>query len=370
MVNEAFTKFRKSLKNKEQREVLDRLLHKHSEECKKAINAEIDTDQRHTTILNMCAYAFSESGPLRTTGYHFIRVEPLYDYRGEKGNKIFDLVLYNNQNKKAILIECKSRMGTPGDILKDLADQIANTNDHKTELEEEVGGEIDDIEFVICSIPQDIEELARVVSDEPVILWSVDLFHFTLKLFNFGKDNGELIAKKQLHQDQNLREQLYEKTESRGQIEGTKITPSSHFCRILSRIFVKITQQILFKSSGEEKRFWLNDLTKVVSEELPWCEQNDVDRITEEIYKNSIELKLINIVQEKENPKDIEFGLKMGARNSKVVEQNVIDKYIESRCKERSPILAIAEYQKAVAESPGSLDYQFAKAEENSSEDK
>ena len=155
---EEFNKYREKLA-KEQQRILDKLLEKHSSECKKSFIEEIQRDQYHSTIVNICAYAFSESGPLAATGYHFITVDPLYKLRGEQGNKIFDILLYNRESRRAVLIECKSSIGKPQpDVLSPLMEQIANVRKHSRELEDEIGGEINDMEYVICGLAQDIEE--------------------------------------------------------------------------------------------------------------------------------------------------------------------------------------------------------------------
>src|SRR5690606_19800997 len=277
MSSEDFSKFREKLA-KDHRTVLDSLLQKHSTECKKSFLNEIQRDQVHSMIVNMCAFAFSESGPLTSTGYHFITVDPLYKYRGEKeGNKIFDIVIYNRESKRAIMIECKSSIGDARkSVLAPLADQIRNVRDHKKELEDEIGGEITDFEYVICGLSQDIEEVGKALQDsnEPVCLWTVDLFRFTLKLFNLagsadGSQTGNLIRKGQLHKDESLRKSLFEKTESRGQIEGFKIAPTSHICRVLSRVFERIIQEVINANAGQEKRFWLHELVQMTQKELP-----------------------------------------------------------------------------------------------------
>jgi hypothetical protein len=118
--------------DKDQRTILDNISTKNFEECKKATRDSIERDRLHTTIVNMCAFAFSEDGPLAATGYHFITVEPLYEYRKEKGNKIFDLVIYNKEFKRSILIECKSSIGDPRfAVLNPLRDQIDTVVQHK-----------------------------------------------------------------------------------------------------------------------------------------------------------------------------------------------------------------------------------------------
>lgn len=375
MQDNIYTKFRLNLK-KPQRDILDKIFERNSEECKKVARDEITIDLRHTTIVNICAFAFSESGPLVSTGYHYITVEPLYKFRGEKGNKIFDLVIYNKDQKRAILIECKSSIGRPKDVLKDLKDQIDNAIAHKSELEEEIGGAIDDMEFVIFGPSQDIEEIGKIINNETVCLWTVDLFQFTIKLFNFsGSNNGDetakLIRKCQLHKDENLRINLYKKVESRGQIDGLQVTPSSHMCRIISRVFARIAQDVLFRSTEQEKRFWLHELKEIVRKELPTIDAESIDRISETIYNIGAKLKLIEAnVTLPVNANDPVFNLKISARSPKTIEQNIQEKYIENECEEKTPAKSIEDYTNYVKESEGSLDNIFSKISENQNESK
>ena len=54
-----FDKIRNSV-DRQHKEILDRLLRRYSEECQQAIKDEIEKDKRHTRMVNMCAFAFSE----------------------------------------------------------------------------------------------------------------------------------------------------------------------------------------------------------------------------------------------------------------------------------------------------------------------
>lgn len=364
-MQDAYTKFRSGLKNKQQRDILDKIKERNLDECKKATKDQITSDVQHTVIVNMCAYAFSENGPLITTGYHYITVEPLYRFRGEKGNKIFDLVIYNKEQKRAILIECKSSIGRPNVILDDLKEQIDNANRHKAELEEEIGGEINDMEFVICGPAQHVEEIGKILDKEPVCLWSVDQFHFTIKLFNISgfkkEETSKLIQNGQLHKDENLRKKLYDITESRGQIDGLRITPSSHICRILSRVLTRTAQEVLFKTTEQEKRFWLHELREVVGKELPTIDQDSVNRISEIIYKRGIKLKLIEANGDVGNAGDIGFTLKIGAKSARTIEMNIQERYINEECEENAPVKSMADYEQYVKSSEGSLDNIFSK---------
>lgn len=368
-MSEDFARFRDKLE-KEQKTILDNILKKTTDDCKKSIKDEITRDQLHSMLVNMCAYAFSESGPLIETGYHFVTVEPLYRFRGEKGNKIFDLVLYNREQKIAILIECKSSISDSAEVLRALNDQITNTQFHRKDLEEEIGGEIDSIEYVICSIPQDVEEVAKVMRDEPVCLWSVDLFAFTLKLYNpsASKDSGEtsrLIKQRQLHRDPKLREPLYSKTESQGQIDGYHVTPSSHIGRILSRVIIRVIQKILPSTSAQERKFWMYELVDMLREELPRTDVADIRRIADEIIKLGTSIEIFE-VESSEKPMETVLSLKISARSSRRVENEISDRYIEKICDKESPKRALKEYREYVAKNVGTLDYLFSKTNKES----
>jgi hypothetical protein len=363
-MSEEFSKYKDKL-SKDQKDILDKLLQKHTDECEKLFFKEIQLDREHSTIVNMIAYAFSEVGPLSSTGYHFITVDPLYKYRGEKGNKIFDIVLYNRESKRAIMIECKSSIGKAHrDVIVPATDQVENTNNHHHELEEEIGGEIKDLEYVVCGISQDIEEVCKILKDEPLCLLTVDLFRFTIKLFNLtgsldGNQTGRLIQKRQLHIDAEFRKRLFEKTESRGQIEGFKIAPSSHMCRILSRVFERILQRVSSASNNQEKRFWLHEMKEIVREELPRIDAADADRITKEVYDLAISLKIIEAEKTVDEKQGIAFNLKLMSKSARTIEKEIVERYTKEKCKERSPKLALEEYQKFVETSPSSLDYHF-----------
>ena len=368
-MSEEFTNVRSRL-DSDRRQVLDNIYNKNLDECKKVDKANIEKDKQHSTIVNMCAFAFSEHGPLTSTGYHFITVEPLYRYRGEKGNKIFDLVIYNKEAMRAILIECKSSIGDARPaLLNPLKDQIQNVIKHKRELEEEVGGEIVDTEYVVCGIPQDIEEVSKVLKEnEPVCLWSVDLFTFNLKLYNRSgldsEESGKLVRRRRLHRDEKLRRKLYDKVESRAQIEGIKVMPSSHICRILSRVFVRIIVDVIIDMTEQERRFQYHELVEKVQDELPRLPIDDIRRISEEIHQLAMKMKLIETESTPRNlSSDIPFRLKITARSPRTIDKSIEEKYIEEVCKERSPAESLAEFNQYLKQNIGSLDYHFSKGQ-------
>ena len=205
-------------------------------------------------------------------------------------------------------------------FLKPAKEQIQNAINHKKDLEEEIGGQVGT--FRICSVsayPQDIEEVAKSITNEPLVLWTVHLFRFTLKLFNLKGSvdtsvTAELITKNQLHRDTLLRKRLFGKIESTGQIDGLQVSPTSHICRILSHVFARIIGKILLSDTGQEKRFWLRELMEMVQGELLNVTIEDIKRITDEVYKLALKLKIVES-EPSFSDSDVALRLKVGARS-------------------------------------------------------
>jgi hypothetical protein len=185
----------------------------------------------------------------------------------------------------------------------------------------------------------------------------------TLKLYNRSgldsAESGKLIRRRQLHINENLRRRLYGKIESRGQIEGIKVMPSSHICRILSRVFVRIIAEIMIDMTGQERRFWYNELVEKVQDEIPRIPIDDIRRISDELYKLSMKMKIIET--ESTLTSSSSFRLKITARSPRTIEKSIEEKYIEEVCKERSPNDSIAEFNQYLKSNAGSLNYHLFK---------
>jgi hypothetical protein len=374
MVDE-YNTFKEKL-TKDQKTILDKILNISLDDCHKLHQGEIDRDRTHTDMVNICAYAFSLSGPLADTGYQFVETEPLFSIRGIKGNKIFDLVLYNKTLKRAILIECKSSISDPRtSVLNPLKDQMKNALTNKKTLEEEVGGEIVDMEYVVCGRGQPIEEVGKAVDiDEPVILWTIDLFTNTLKLYNpsntkDGSVTGKLVKQSQLHKDSKLKERLYNEVESDGVIEGLKILSTSHICRILSRTLARIIQDFLQDTTASEKKFRLHEMIQCIQKELPKVTVADAQRLAGELNTLAEEIKIIeqdNILP-KPNETDPSFKFRIGARSLKSIEREVEEKYIDKKCRDEARKTAITKYSEYASSAPDSIMNVIKKTAEDQS---
>lgn len=189
-----------------------------------------------------------------------------------------------------------------------------------------------------------------------------------LKLYNRSgldsEESGKLVRRRQLHRDEKLTRKLYDKVESRAQIEGIKVMPSSHICRILSRVFVRIIVDVIIDMTEQERRFQYHELVEKVQDELPRLPIDDIRRISEEIYQLAMKMKLIETESTpRKLSSDIPFRLKITARSPRTIDKSIEEKYIEEVCKERSPAESLAEFNQYLKQNIGSLDYHFSKGQ-------
>lgn len=123
------------------------------------ICAEIDTDKKHQEIVQLCAKSFAETELAKKTGYEFYFAEPLIEFGDEKkGNRSFDLLLYNETTHQAILISCKSSIAEPKKILIEFEEAKRLVEEKIDYLAKECIGDelfIENIEYVLCVYEKD-----------------------------------------------------------------------------------------------------------------------------------------------------------------------------------------------------------------------
>ena len=104
---------------------------------KDVIESSMQTDKKHLEYVNLCIKPFELGAKaFSKTGFYFVCVDPLYN----AGVKNFDLMLYCNEIKTAILVECKSSISNPGKELNDINEKIGIAHANQKILEEHVGG--------------------------------------------------------------------------------------------------------------------------------------------------------------------------------------------------------------------------------------
>jgi hypothetical protein len=100
----------------------------------------------------------------------------------------------------------------------------------------------------------------------------------------------------------------------------------------------------------------------MVQKELPKLEIEDVQRISKELYELALQLKVVEAEKAIDKENDMAFILKIGARSARTLEKEINERYAEEKCKDRSPALALKEYEEYLRNNIGSLDYHLSRA--------
>ena len=117
-----------------------------------------EQQELHDSILDICASAFGPEGPLSgEVGYRSLSTEPLV----ELGVPNFDLLIYDSTRKAAIFVEVKSSIAKPGAAINQVYEAIDALKKQLGYLEEQIGDEISEMEFVICTPSEEESKLTR-----------------------------------------------------------------------------------------------------------------------------------------------------------------------------------------------------------------
>ena len=133
------------------------------------INTAISIDTEHLRMVQTCSRAFCGTELAEKSGFHFFCAEPLIEFGGLKvGNKSFDLLLFNEERKKIILIECKSSIGDIKTLKTEIEQSIQLVEQNKEYLAERVMDEIswDDCEYILCVTDKDSHKIEQSYTDK------------------------------------------------------------------------------------------------------------------------------------------------------------------------------------------------------------
>jgi len=146
-------------------------------------STQLETDDSHDRLLDICVSAFTPgSYCCDNLGYCFITSEPLK----ELGVKNFDALILKQSTKYAIFVECKSSISS-GEVT-DGYKQIQEIISKKPYLEQQIGNEINTIDFVFCVRATKVQQLAKQIEmvekskkidsdkDPVFLLWQVEMF--------------------------------------------------------------------------------------------------------------------------------------------------------------------------------------------------
>ena len=273
--------FKHTLSEKEQ-QTLDLLLEEEIIKKEQVISDEIHKDRLHLDLVNFCANLFVPGSKLaEDTGYKFLMVEPLFS----SGIKNFDLAVFRNENKSLLLIECKHSISDVKSLVLETISNISETEKHNGELQDLLGSQIDQVEYVLC-VPaikaQDlVDEIERQAA--PICVWGFDMFTKEIRMFSKSSDTKIEIQNGRVHRDKNLNKTLFNGIVStRSAIRTVPILLSSHMCTLLIQINLCLYLERV--QHGVENSFKLMDIyTSLFSQYQKYSQprQEDVEKITQ-----------------------------------------------------------------------------------------
>lgn len=319
---------------------------------------EINRDKEHHNLVKLCAKSFAETDLSLQSGYVFYFAEPLVEFGHlEKGNKSFDLLLFNERDQSAIFVECKTSIPTKAQrILKEVEDAINLVKEKIDYLSDIIDVEMESnrIEYVLCVYDKDSNKIIdslkgqakkdeeRRKTDPKIKLW-------------IHKPHSQLIQLYQNHTHRNsfLTEMLlsgFGKDSLRSQFE-LPYCITTHPYRIINLAIIGdcYAKNILDESLPDPK---VISITTV----LNTLERNISLGVLQEQKRELIAEKLDNAIKygeryqllERYSEKEIRLICK--GNDIKVVKNNICDKFLKNWIEEQSEMEAekqsIIEYKK------------------------
>ncbi|KYK38530.1 MAG: hypothetical protein AYK18_06835 [Theionarchaea archaeon DG-70] len=251
------------------------------------IEREIEKDQRHRDLLNMCIFPFCRPGKITDLGYRFIAAEPL----AELGVKNFDFLIYNQRNKVAVFGEAKGSVSNPHKTVSETNERIDVVREQLEYISKTYMGESPSwIEFVIGVYAMDDEKIIREIHNKGggIIVWSIDWYNSTLTPKTLLDNQNKAIELGMVHRDPSLIKAIKNVQTSHKVFE---IFSSSHIFSLLRII-------LLAKTVNDEGSLILNekDLMGIIREELFYLDEMVQKKKVDAILNTAESIKFLRSV--------------------------------------------------------------------------
>ena len=122
------------------------------------INNELDNDKRHQNLIKFCAKAFAKTDLAFRSGYEFYFTEPLIEFCSSHEGSCFDILLFNESSRSAIIIECKTSIpSSTKSTMRGIEKSIKHVQSKLDYLSDIIGIQMDSekIEYVLCVYDKD-----------------------------------------------------------------------------------------------------------------------------------------------------------------------------------------------------------------------
>jgi hypothetical protein len=249
----------------EYQKIFDEILEDEVKKKARVILDEYDKDKNHLSWVNLCANIFGpESQATKETGYKLIIIDPM----NSLDIKNFDLGIFRIENESLILIDCKHSVSSPESVVEDIYEAIKATYANKNQLEQIIGNNIANIEFVLVVPALDASKVHGICASKnyPICVWGLDFWKNELRLIGSEGEIDSDVLSGRVHKDKKLNRLLFRGIKSnKGLVRPITIMPSSHMCTILVQINEMLS---LTMKTSTDTDFQLSDVYNTLRKEM------------------------------------------------------------------------------------------------------
>lgn len=242
------------------------------EQATAAFDDNLKRAQQHDALVKIVASAFAPGGDLfTTTGFGFLSTDPLV----ELGCKNFDLLIFNPKTKKAILVECKSSLASPGTAVADCRESEKAFHLNKASLEAAIGDNIVSVEVVLCVPAEITQKVARYLEETEKVapaagpklkIWQVNKFEGqALQLFTLVPGRAKPFDSQ--HADGTLTRKLADGVKVAGLEVLIQFGPQSHPQEVGASIVATLVGTAKPGDTADPKRMRISDIVAYCSDQ-------------------------------------------------------------------------------------------------------
>jgi hypothetical protein len=327
-----------------ERKILEDIYKKKILESQAGINEEIERDNQHLELVNICYNLFTRTTETnKMTGYKVVLVDPLCTLN----IKIFDLMLFNDITKNAILIEAKSsiserKVGSEVDETTEAAKQALSNLE---KLQEFIGSKIAKLEFAVLSYAYyaDLLKAAIIAKNASMCLWA---YHAVPGIIQMLAIKDDVLSEKsagRMHFDEDIRQTLLKAIPTKmGALRSLPIMPTSHMFTKLEYIAQQLFT-FLDKQPRDRRWFRYSEVFSLCKQAFSSSELGDseLEQEARKIIAAAIEADLFQVINDEDDISLMEFEIPYNRRNYEKFKED----YAEKHTQEKASIAAIEQFK-------------------------
>jgi len=327
-----------------ERKILEEIHKKKTVEFQGGIIEDIERDNRHLELVNICYNLFTRTTETnKMTGYKVVLVDPLYTLN----IKIFDLMLFNDMTKNAILIEAKSSVSERkvGSEVDETAQASQQALSNLEKLQEFIGSKIDRLEFAVLSYAYytDLLKGAIIAKNASLCLWA---YHPVPGIIQMLAIKDDVLAEKsagRMHFDEDIRQTLLKAIQTKmGALRSLPIMPTSHMFTKLEYIAQQLFT-FLDRQPRDKRWFRYSEVFSLCKQAFSSSELQDseLEQETRKIIAAAIETDLFRVINDEDEISLMEFEISYNRRNYERFKED----YAEKHSQEKASVAAIEEFK-------------------------